>query len=327
MRILIAGGGGYIGTKLTKQLIEQGHLVTVIDLFWFGDYLPKSKQITKITKNLFDCDDNDFKNIEQVIFLAGLSNDPMANFSPNLNFIYNSSLPLFLGYLSKKNNVRRFIYASSCSVYGYTNEIEVDEQFIPNCDSPYGISKYAGEQSLYYLQDINFSIICLRMGTVCGYSERMRFDTVINAMFKDAILTNTISVNNKDIYRPILSIKDACNAYIKSINVDYNISGIFNISSVNISIGELSTKIANHLYKLSGKLITINIKNIPDNRNYVIKIEKAANILNFIPNYNIEDIVEELYINLDNYKHSLDNNIYYNIKIFKNTIKGTFRNE
>ena len=318
MKILLAGGAGYIGTYLTEQLIKLNHTITIIDLFWFGDYLPKnSKQIIKIRKNLFDCVEDDFKDIDQVIFLGGLSNDPMANFAPNLNFIYNGSLPMFLGYLSKNAGVKRFIYASSCSVYGYTNGVEVDETFESKCDFPYGLSKYCGEKSIYFLRDENFSVICLRMGTVCGYSKRMRLDTVINAMFKDCVLSQSITVNNQHILRPILSIKDACDAYIKSINLDYKISGVFNISSENISIGNLAKRISTRMLKHLKKPININIRNIPDNRNYIVNIDNAQKILDFTPKYKVEDIIDDLYNNLKNFKHPLDNKVYYNIKIFK----------
>lgn len=318
MKILLAGGGGYIGTYLTEKLINLNHHITVIDLFWFNDNLPNN--ITKIKKNLFDCDESDFKGIDQVIFLGGLSNDPMANFSPNLNFIYNSSLPMFLAYLSKKAGVKRFIYASSCSVYGFTNNISVDEKYEAKCDFPYGISKYLGEKSVYFLNDNNFSVICLRMGTVCGYSKRMRLDTVINAMFKDCVTKQCITVNNKNICRPILSINDACNAYIKSIDIDYKISDIFNISSENINIGDLAKRIANKMQQYLNKEITINIKNIDDNRNYVVSIEKAKQVLNFVPNDNVETIIDDLYNNIGSFSNSFDDDIYYNIKIFKKIV-------
>ena len=231
MKILLAGGAGYIGSYLTERLISLHHHITIIDLFWFGNHIQNHSKIKKIKKNLFDCCEEDFMNIDQIIFLGGLSNDPMANFAPNLNFIYNTSLPLFLGYLGKKAGVKRFIYASSCSIYGYTDGIEVREDVASRCDFPYGLSKYMGETSVYSLRDDTYSVICLRMGTVCGYSKRMRLDTVINAMFKDCIMKQTITVNNQYIFRPILSLKDACEAYVACISFDKYKSGIFNICS------------------------------------------------------------------------------------------------
>ena len=103
MKILLAGGAGYIGSALAPKLLERNYDVDVVDLFWFGDYLPE--QVGRIKKDIFDLQESDIKNYDQVVFLGGLSNDPMAEFSPSKNFIYNASAPAYLGYVAKK--VRR----------------------------------------------------------------------------------------------------------------------------------------------------------------------------------------------------------------------------
>jgi nucleoside-diphosphate-sugar epimerase len=122
MRILVAGGAGYVGSALIPKLLERGYDVDVVDLFWFGNSLPAEVRI--INRDLFDLQISDLKDYEQVIFLAGLSNDPMAEFSPSKNFIFNAAAPACLCYIAKQAKVRRYIYASSCSVYGYTeNEL------------------------------------------------------------------------------------------------------------------------------------------------------------------------------------------------------------
>ncbi len=114
MRLLIAGGAGYIGSALIPRLLARGYMVDVVDLFWFGNYLPSEAGI--VSKDLFDVTVEDLKDYDQVIFLAGLSNDPMAEFSPSKNFIYNAAAPAYLAYTAKKAGVKRYIYASSCSV-------------------------------------------------------------------------------------------------------------------------------------------------------------------------------------------------------------------
>src|SRR5262245_49415307 len=122
MKILLAGGAGYIGSALVPKLLDRGYDVDVIDLLWFGNNLPKKANI--IQKDIFKLEEAELKSYEQVIFLAGLSNDPMAEFSPGKNFISNAAAPAYLGYLAKRAGVKRFIYAGSCSVYGYTvNEL------------------------------------------------------------------------------------------------------------------------------------------------------------------------------------------------------------
>ena len=114
MRILVAGGAGYVGSVLIPKLLERGYDVDVVDLFWFGNALPSEVRI--INRDLFDLQTSDLKEYEQVIFLAGLSNDPMAEFSPSKNFIFNAAAPAYLCYIAKQAKVRRYIYASSCSV-------------------------------------------------------------------------------------------------------------------------------------------------------------------------------------------------------------------
>jgi nucleoside-diphosphate-sugar epimerase len=124
-KILIVGGAGYIGTRLSNFLSDKGHIVSVVDNFWFGDYL--NNNITKIKKSLWDIKPNELEGLDVILFLAGLSNDPMAMFRPDLNFIENSSAPVYLGFMAKQAGVKRFICASSCSVYGYTKNKTLNE--------------------------------------------------------------------------------------------------------------------------------------------------------------------------------------------------------
>ncbi|MGC2821354.1 MAG: NAD(P)-dependent oxidoreductase, partial [Candidatus Sulfotelmatobacter sp.] len=116
MKILIAGGAGYLGSVLVPKLLERGYEVDVVDLFWFGNHLPPEAGI--IRKDIFDITVEDLQCYQQVVFLAGLSNDPMAEFSPSQNFIFNAAAPAYLAYVAKKANVKRYVYACSCSVYG-----------------------------------------------------------------------------------------------------------------------------------------------------------------------------------------------------------------
>ncbi len=190
MKILVIGGAGYVGSVLVPKLIDVGYDIDVVDLLWFGNNLPNN--INVIQKNAFDLKVDDLIIYEQVIFLAGLSNDPMAEFSPKQNFIQNSALPSYLAYISKQAGVKRFIFASSCSIYGYDKDRIFNEGDYTFSAFPYGISKIQTENAIRNLGDDKFSTICLRKGTISGYSPRMRFDVVINAMFKSAMLTNKI---------------------------------------------------------------------------------------------------------------------------------------
>src|SRR3979411_1083478 len=166
MRILVAGGAGYVGSALIPMLLERGYDVEVVDLFWFGNSLTAEVRI--MNRGLFDLRVSGLKEYEQVIFLAGLSNDPMAEFSPSKNFIFNAAAPAYLCYIAKQAKVRRYIYASSCSVYGYTENELFDEDRPVASSYPYGISKLQGEQAVLHLIETDFSAVSLRQRTGAG---------------------------------------------------------------------------------------------------------------------------------------------------------------
>lgn len=314
MRILIAGGAGYIGSSLIPVLIEHGYEIEVVDLMWFGNYLPDSVKIAK--KDLFGCTEKDLEIYDQIIFLAGLSNDPMAEYDPSKNFIYNAALPSYLAFVAKNAGVKRFIYASSCSVYGYTVNELYDEDSPVTCNSPYGISKLQGEKGVIQLHDENFSVIALRKGTVCGFSPRMRLDLIVNTMFKFAMSEKQITVNNPSIWRPILDIRDVATGYLRAIQADYSISGVYNIASDNYTVGQIGDMVKYEVEKLTGEKIGITIKHIEDFRNYKVTIDKARTYLGFQPQYMISDIIENLYEHKE-YFEDYNNDQFYNIRIFE----------
>ncbi len=314
MRILIAGGAGYIGSALTPHLLERGYQVEVLDLLWFGSHLPE--EVPVIQKDIFDLQEKDLEPYDQVIYLAGLSNDPMAEYSPRDNFIHNAASSAYLGYIAKNAGVKRMIYASSCSVYGYAVDQFYDENSPANSDYPYGISKLQGERSVMQLADEDFSVICLRQGTVSGHSPRMRFDLVINTMFKAALQNGEIVVNNPSIWRPILSIKDAVSAYTRSVEAVETTSGVFNVASGNYTIGELGDIVKEEIERLMDKKIKLTIHHKHDMRNYKVTIDKANAYLSFKPRHSVETIVQDLHEKLPEYG-DLDTENYYNIKVFK----------
>jgi nucleoside-diphosphate-sugar epimerase len=319
MKILIAGGAGYIGSALIPKLLDRGYEIDVVDLLWFGNHLPSTVRI--IQKNIFNLEQSDIKGYDQIIFLAGLSNDPMAEYSPGMNFVYNASAPAYLAYIAKRENIKRFIYAGSCSVYGYTVNELYDETCPAVSNYPYGISKLQGEQAVMQMSEKGFSVICFRQGTVSGYSPRMRLDLIVNTMFRCAMEQKAIVINNPSIWRPILGIEDACNAYIRAVEANEDISGIFNIASGNYTVGETADIVQNVLEEKLSTKIKLKIKHIQDYRNYKVSTEKATNVLSFKPKHDVESIVRELYSNVTKFQDYANPN-YYNIKVFQ-TIKMT----
>jgi nucleoside-diphosphate-sugar epimerase len=312
MKILIAGGCGYVGTQLTKTLKERNHDVTIVDLEWFGNYTGQNT----IKKDIFDLTAEELTGFDCIVFTAGLSNDPMADYSPAKNFIHNAACPSYLAYIAKKAGVKKFIYASSCSVYGFTDNKFSTETDITITQHPYGISKLQGERGVLQIADENFKVIALRKGTVCGYSPRMRLDLVLNIMFKNAMSLGTITVNNPEIWRPILSIQDAIQAYTNAIEIDAP-SGTYNVFSDNYQIKELAEIVKNKVEKFINKTIEIKTLNVHDVRNYKVSLKKAKEFLMFKPEYKSEEIVEDLILNYNKFS-DFDNDLYYNINIFKN---------
>lgn len=314
MRLLIAGGAGYVGSVLIPRLLDRGYEVDVIDLFWFGHHLPDTVKV--IHKDIFDLAVSDLESYSQVIFLAGLSNDPMAEFSPSKNFISNAAAPACLAYMAKKAGVKRYIYASSCSVYGYTDNELFDETRPVSSSYPYGISKLQGEQAVLNLADNSFSVLALRKGTVSGYSPRMRLDLVINTMFMSALRNGIITVNNPAIWRPILGIADAATAYVRAVEASEKITGIFNVASGNFTVGEIADLVREAVEQELGLNVRLDIKHIADYRNYKVNIEKAENILSFHPDQTVKAIIGDLIQNKKKFD-DWDNPAYYNIRVLK----------
>ncbi len=318
-KILVAGGAGYVGAALVPALLERGYEVHVVDAGWFGWTLPEGA--VKLERDLFLLTEEDVAGFDAVIFLAGLSNDPMAEFSPALNFIFNAASPAYLGYVARRAGVRRFIFAGSCSVYGYAVDQFFDETMPTVSNYPYGISKIQAEQSLIQLADDRFSVISLRKGTISGYSPRMRLDLIVNTMFRTALETGVIRINNPAIWRPILSIQDAVGAYIRALEANGDVSGVFNIASGNYTVGEVADIVKEELETLSGQKIRLDIHNVQDYRNYKVTCDKAVKILSFKPAHDVRQIVRDLYGHRDAFA-DFDNPAYRNIEIFTALVKS-----
>ena len=313
-KILVAGGAGYIGSRLVPSLQEDGYDVTVIDLLWFGKNLPGGTHV--IEKDIFNVTVEDLHGFDTVIFLGGLSNDPMAEFSPALNFISNGGSPLHLAYIAKKAGVKKFIYGSSCSIYGYTDSDEVTEDFDANTQFPYGMSKLQGEIGVQQLADDTFSVISFRQGTLSGYSPRMRFDLFINTMYMKAVTAGTITVNNPAIWRPVLAIQDAVIAYKKAVDADISISGVFNIASANKTVGEAAEEIRDYFKSTFGKSVTIEKKDIFDLRNYRVSTQKAKDVLGINLQSEVVTILDDLRDNVG-LDYDFEAAKYYNIQVFE----------
>jgi len=316
-KILVAGGAGYVGTHLVHKLVKRKYDVTVVDLMWFGNFLPKAAKIKE--KNIMNVSHQELnaEKYDVVVFMAGLSNDPMADFNPSMNFVENSAVPAYLAYAAKRAGISRFIYASSCSIYGYTANELMDEESPVAPQYPYGISKLIGEQAILNLTSKNFRPIILRKGTVGGWSPRMRYDLVVNAMTKTALTEGKIVVHNPNLWRPLIDIDDVATGYIRAIEANLENSGIYNLCYDNYTIGRLADEIKEELNS-HGYDIQIETLNRQDIRNYKASNVKAKIELDFVSKTSPRESVRKILANIDPIEdYNFLDKKYYNIQTFK----------
>ena len=313
MRVLVTGGAGYIGSVLVPTLVERGYQVRVVDFGLFGtSHLPAEAEVTQA--NVVDFDQEWLKDVDAVIHLAGLSNDPMAEFSPRLNYLYNAASTAIVAHAAKGAGISRFIFASTCSVYGLNDSTEVDEEH-PVCPRfPYAVSKVMAERALLCLLDQDFHPIILRQGTVVGWSPRMRYDLAANVMLKTALTQKKIVVHNPSLWRPFIDAKDVAVAYVRALDADPALTGIFNIAHDNFTIGRLADAVAATL-KEYGIRVPVEVQRRQDLRSYRVSLRKAYDVLDFRATISMEQSVKIMLDHiLSNEQADFDNPIYTNVE-------------
>jgi nucleoside-diphosphate-sugar epimerase len=279
MRILITGGAGYVGSVLVPAALARNHSVRVVDLGMFGlDHVDGRAEV--IRGDVIDCQSEWFDGIDAVIHLAGLSNDPMAGLSPSLNYLFNAAGAVIVAHAAKDAGVRRFVLGSTCSVYGFSDCEEVDEDYPAKPAFPYAVSKLMAERGVMCLGDDDFRPLILRKGTVVGWSPRMRFDLVTNTMVRTALTKGRITVHNAQLWRPLIDVTDAAAAYLCAVESDVNITGTFNIAQRNYSMGELAKEVALALEEFELR-IPIVLDSKPDVRSYRVSTKRALDRLGF----------------------------------------------
>ena len=317
-KILLIGGGGYVGSRLVDYL-KLNYEVTVYDLFIYGDTINENKSVFKIKGDIRDV--NLLKEIipkhEIIIHLACISNDPSFDLNPDLGRSINFDPFESLIKISKDNGIKRFIYASSSSVYGIKNEKNVDENCSLEPITDYSVFKAKCEEILLKYTDKSFIGTIIRPATVCGYSKRQRLDLVVNILTNFAYNKGVILVYGGSQLRPNINIKDMCRAYLKILESnEQDIKGeIFNVGYENNSVNELAKIVSENIQK------KVLIKNVPtdDNRSYHISSKKILNNIGFQNKFDIKDAVCEIRdaFKKNLFKDPLNNEIYFNIKRMK----------
>ena len=299
-KILVIGGAGYIGSVLVRMLLKRGYYVKVMDNLLYGD---------EGIKDLYEVDNFEFykgsvtnisdvveamKDVDAVIHLAAIVGDPASRLKPKETLEVNYFSTKMLGEVAKFLGISKFIFASTCSVYGFREEI-CTEETEPNPLSLYAETKLMSEKALLELKGNGFCPVILRFATAYGLSPRMRFDLVVNLLIAKALIEKEITVFGEGKqYRPFIHIKDISRAIIKVLEapIEKICGEIFNVGSdeQNMSIRELAERIKSRVPEAKLKFI----KEKEDDRSYRVSFRKIKEKLGFNAKYTIEDAIEEI---------------------------------
>ena len=285
MKILVTGGCGYIGTELISKLLKENYKVISVDLQYYGNKLKKHKNLINLKLNFNDLKKKDLDKVDTVIHLASISNDPAALLDSKITWETNVLYTQNLLEVCREAKIKKFLFASSGSVYGISKKDKVDEntKLIPLSD--YNKTKMIGEKLISRYQKY-FKTVMLRPGTVCGFSSSLRLDLTVNAMTHSAITKGKIFVNGGNQIRPHLHIDDMINAYIFFLKS--NKTGIFNVGFENLKVIEIA-KIIKSFYKKC----TIKINKNIDKRSYKLYSKKIIDI-GFMPTKKTYNAIKEI---------------------------------
>jgi nucleoside-diphosphate-sugar epimerase len=320
--VVVFGGAGYVGSVLVPKLLNENYKVKVFDIFWYG----KEVFSSHIGNKNLELHEGDIRNSEavlnvlqgadDVIHLACISNDPSFDLNPELGKSINlDSFPPLVKN-ARRQGVKRFIYASSSSVYGVKNEPNVTENLALEPLTDYSRFKSLCEGILMEEASPDFQCTVLRPATVCGASPRQRFDLSVNILTNHAINLNKITVFGGSQFRPNLHIEDMARAYIHVLNQDSKIaSKVYNVGGENLSLDQIAQNVR---VALSEEII-IQHQSTNDLRSYRVDSNKIALELGFKPEHSIVDAVLDLKKSFEKneFFNSLENPNYFNIKKMK----------
>lgn len=300
MKVLVTGSQGYIGTVLVPMLIKKGHEVVGLDsdLYERCTFSGKLHEIKLIKKDVRDVNEGDVDGIDAIIHLAGLSNDPLGDYKPELTEDINERGSIVLAKAAKKVGVKRFLFASSCSNYGAAGNDFLTEEAPFNPVTPYGVSKVNVERALSKMADNSFCPTYVRASTAYGYSPRIRFDLVTNNLTAWAITTGQVYLKSDGSpWRPIVHVEDIARAYIALLHTPCD--------EINNEAFNIGTTTENYQMREIAEIVKDVVPNCtvefapdaaPDKRNYRVDCNKlAVKIHAFKPQWTARRGVEQLY--------------------------------
>jgi len=302
-RVLVVGGAGFLGSVLTRKLLARGFRVRVLDSFIYGrrslDDLANEENLDVVEgdlRNIHTCVES-LADIDAVVLLAAIVGDPASKVRPTQTIETNVLAAQALAMASKLHQIPRFLYASTCSVYGIGDAI-LDEQAPLNPVSLYARTKIESEKIILGMGDEYFCPTVLRMGTLYGFSQRMRFDLVVNTMSMKSHVNGEIQVFGGDQWRPLLGVQDAAEVYVRCLEARIEDVGnqVFNVGSdeQNYRIDEVARLISE---ALGGIPISRDLSNL-DSRDYRVSFAKLADVLKYAPAQTIDRAAWEIVENL-----------------------------
>lgn len=322
-KVFVTGGAGYVGAVLVPQLLQAGYEVKVLDLYIYGkDVLAAVKDHPNLEEIQGDMRDRQLlekviPGCDAIIHLACISNDPSFELDPDLGRSINYDAFFDLVDVAKNSGVKRFIYASSSSVYGIkeTENVTEDLSLMPLTD--YSRYKALCEEVLMSKREPGFVTLILRPASICGYSPRQRLDLVVNIFTNQAVNNGKITVFGGQNKRPSLHIQDMVDVYLKSLEwPDEVIDGkIFNVAYENYTVAE----IADITRKVVGESVEIVTTPTNDTRSYHVSSEKIKQELGFVPSHTVEDAVRDLVaaFKANQIPDPMTDIRYYNVKVMK----------
>jgi nucleoside-diphosphate-sugar epimerase len=239
--LLVTGGCGYVGSKLTRALLARGHAVTVLDTMWFGNFLQPDPRLTLIAEDMRRIDDVDLSPFDTIFHLANIANDPAVELNPYASWDVNVLATMRLVDRAARQGVSQIVFASSGSVYGVTPEPRVTEDMPLNPISEYNKTKMVAERVILSYADSLVTTI-IRPATVCGISPRMRLDLTVNLLTMQALTNGAMTVLGGSQIRPNIHIDDLVEVYLFAL--DQRLAGVYNAGFENLSILDIATSIA-----------------------------------------------------------------------------------
>jgi nucleoside-diphosphate-sugar epimerase len=285
MRVFVTGACGYKGSVLVPKLLEKGYDVVAFDIMWFGNFLRQHPNMTVVQGDVRNSKDIDLSGIDAVIHLSSVANDPCGDLDPKLTWEISCLATMQLADRAKRHGIERFIYASSGSVYGICDALQVTENLELAPLSEYNKTKMCAERIVLSYED-DMTVQIVRPATVCGYSPRMRLDVSVNMLTMQALTKGRITVFGGDQIRPNIHIDDITDLYLYLLENPQH-SGIYNAGFENISILDIARLVIRHI----PAEIAVTPSNDP--RSYRVNSDKLLGT-GFRPKKTVEDAIREL---------------------------------